>query len=85
MRLKQTSSGKPPMGTSSDHQRKKSTHNASYMDMLSGNVSRKGSSVCEDDVKEVRQPGSSKGSKEKENYKPSPSNVLQLDLKRLKF
>lgn len=91
VRLKQQAAGsttttkQQPSNSNCEHQRKKSSHNSSYLEMLSANVSRKGSSVCEEDLKEMRQPATAKGSKEKENYKPAASNVLQLDLKRLKF
>lgn len=87
MKLKQAAPGGKPPVPMADHQRKKSSHNASYLEMLSANVSRKGSSVCEEDLKEATRSNhpSAKGSKEKENYKPAPTNVLQLDLKRLKF
>jgi hypothetical protein len=45
VKLKQLPMGKPP-SSSQEHQRKKSSHNSSYLEMLSANVSRKGSSVC---------------------------------------
>ena len=47
MKLKQgAQTGKQP-APASDKKKKKSSHNASYLEMLSANVSRKGSSVCE--------------------------------------